>query len=195
MLIRTVTVTILLLLTLSETAFAGPKQEILTALKNREAMIKDILGPEEQEYTDEQREELRVVINEMMDYGEMARFALDDMFHDLEPAEQEEFTRLFSRIISNQSVKDPGIYRAEVIYEEISVNDDRALVTTTIILNNRRIPVLYRMIHEQDKWFIADMSVDHAWTAESYRRSFQNIIRRRGYEALVESLRRRVEEG
>ncbi|TVQ70272.1 MAG: ABC transporter substrate-binding protein [Balneolaceae bacterium] len=177
-------------------AFANPakEQEIRTILEERDNQIKELLGPEGTEYTDEQREKLRSIVNDMMDYREMAKYALADKFDELDREEQDEFVDLFSRIIRDHSLQQLDIYRAEVIYEDITVDGDDAKVTTTAIHNNNRIPVLYRMLNRDGEWVITDMSIDHAWTAESYRRSFQNIIRRRGYDALIDNLRRRAEQ-
>jgi len=177
-------------------AIASPakEQEIRTILEERDNQIKELLGPEGTEYTDEQRKQLRSIVNDMMDYREMAKYALADKFDELSREEQDEFVDLFSRIIRDQSLQQLDIYRAEVIYEEITVDGDDAKVTTTAIHNDNRIPVLYRMLHRDGEWVITDMSIDHAWTAESYRRSFQNIIRRRGYDALIDNLRRRADQ-
>ena len=176
-------------------AFAdtAKEQEIRTILEERDNQIKELLGPEGTEYTDEQREQLRSIVNDMMDYREMAKYALADKFDELSREEQDEFVDLFSRIIRDQSLQQLEIYRAEVIYEDITVDGDHAKVTTTAIHNENRIPVLYRMLHRDGDWVITDMSIDNAWTAESYRRSFQNIIRRRGYDALIDNLRRRAD--
>ncbi len=177
-------------------AFANPakEQEIRTILEERDNQIKELLGPEGAEYTDEQREQLRNIVNDMMDYREMAKYALAEKFDELSKEEQDEFVDLFSRIIRDQSLQQLDIYRAEVIYEDITVDGDHAKVTTTAIHNDSRIPVLYRMLNRDGEWVITDMSIDHAWTAESYRRSFQNIIRRRGYDALIDNLRRRADK-
>lgn len=172
----------------------GTEQKIQSILEERDQQIKELLGPEGTDYTDAQRDRLRNIVNDMMDYREMARFALADTFDELEPEEQEEFVGLFSQIIRDQSLRQLNIYRAEVIYEDIEVSDDSATVTTTAILEDNRIPVLYRMKQKEDEWVITDMSIDDAWTAESYRRSFRNIIRRRGFEALLKSLRKKVEK-
>ena len=176
-------------------AFAdtAKEQEIRTILEERDNQIKELLGPEGTEYTDEQREQLRSIVNDMMDYREMAKYALADKFDELSREEQDEFVDLFSRIIRDQSLQQLDIYRAEVIYEDITVDGGHAKVTTTAIHNENRIPVLYRMLHRDGDWVITDMSIDNAWTAESYRRSFQNIIRRRGYDALIDNLRRRAD--
>lgn len=175
-------------------SFTNDKEEIRSILEERDQEIKELIGPEDTEYTEEQRDQLREIINNMMDFREIARFALADKYNELNPNEQEEFTELFSKIIRDQSLKQLDIYRAEVIYDDIQVTNGLALVSTTAILKDTRIPVNYRMQKKDGEWVFTDMSVDNAWTAESYRRSFQNIIRRRGYEALIQNLRKRASQ-
>jgi phospholipid transport system substrate-binding protein len=172
----------------------GKESEIRAILEARDQKIKELVGPADTELSESRREELRVIINDMMDFREIARFALADKFDELEKEEQKEFIDLFSRIIRDQSLQQLDIYRAEIIYENIEVHEDEAIVTTTAILEETRIPVNYRMLFRNGEWVFTDMSIDDAWTGESYRRSFQNIIRRRGYDALIENLRKRAEQ-
>lgn len=179
---------------MADPASIEKEQEIRSILEERDRQIKELLGPKGMDYTDEQRSELRDIINDVIDYREMAKVALDEKFQELSSEEQEEFVDLFSTIIRDQSLQQMDIYRAEVIYEDIEVDGNEAKVTTTAILDNRRIPVLYKLKYKDEEWSITDMSIDDAWTAESYKRSFQNIIRRRGYDALITSLRKRAEE-
>lgn len=169
------------------------KNEIQTILEERDREIKDVLGPKGQEYTDEQRDKLKGLINDIVDYPSMARQALDEKYDELNPEEQERFIELFAEVIRQQSMEQLEIYRAEITYEEIVVNNGEALVHTISVLDNRRIPVKYKMTRKNGEWVIADISVDNVWTAESYQRSFSNILRRHGFDRLMESLERRAE--
>ncbi len=178
----------------STLAKTDKEQEIRTILENRDSQIKQLLGPEGTDHTEDQREELRDIINNMIDYRKMAQHALGDKYQELGEEEQNEFVDLFSSIIRDQSLQQLDIYRAEVIYDEITVEGTDAMVKTTAILGDKRIPVHYRLVDSDGEWVITDLSIDEAWTAESYRRSFQNIIRRRGYDALINNLRKRAEQ-
>ncbi|MGA1465768.1 MAG: ABC transporter substrate-binding protein, partial [Balneolaceae bacterium] len=46
--------------------------------------------------------------------------------------------------------------------------------------------------YRANEWHILDMSVDGVSSVESYRRQFQSIIRKRGFEPLLSSLRKRA---
>jgi phospholipid transport system substrate-binding protein len=169
------------------------KDDIKSFLQERDREIKALVGPKGTAHTDEQRENLKDIINDVMDYASMAEYALQSTFDELTPEQRREFIDIFSTIVRDQSLNSLDIYRADVEYREIEVNESTATVETVAILENVRTPVTYELKQRGENWVITDMSIDNVSTAESYRRSFQNIIRRRGYDALLTSLKRRAE--
>lgn len=182
---------------LSITGFASANDQALiedakNMLKSRDAEIKQLLGPKGNEFTDDQRETLKDIINGVIDYAAMAEYALDATWKTLTPEQRQEFVEIFSTIVRDQSLNSLDIYRAEVAYDTFEVNGSRITARTIATLDNVRTPVIYEMVKKNGKWMVEDMSVDNVSTAESYKRSFQNIIRRRGYDALLENLRRRA---
>lgn len=193
--------TTLLLLICIPDMFAGMKdlpgepqggKEIRELLESRDKEIKDLLGPEGTEYTDEQREKLKKIINGIIDFEAMASYALGDTYQKINSEQREEFVSLFSSIVRDQSLNRLDIYRAEVTYEEIRVANDTARVHTIARLEDVRTPVSYQMRKKESGWVITDMVIDEVSTKESYYRQFQNIIRQRGFDPLLESLRRRA---
>jgi phospholipid transport system substrate-binding protein len=161
-------------------------------MERRDRQIKTLLGPSGSTYTESQREQLKEIINGIMDYDAMARIALQESYTAATPAQRTEFVKLFSQVIRDQSLAKLDVYRAQVVYEKITSDGQKAKVETTAILNNVRTPVWYALEKRGTGWVITDMAVDNVSTAESYRRSFQNVIRRRGFDGLLENLRRRA---
>ncbi|MEX2574609.1 MAG: ABC transporter substrate-binding protein [Balneolaceae bacterium] len=168
------------------------EQEIRELLEERDNEIKELMGPEGTEYTPEQRDQLRAIINDIIDFRSMAANALGDMYDEISEEDREEFVSLFSTVVRDQSLNRLDIYRAEVSYENLEVEDDRAEVNTIARLENVRTPVDYTMVREGSEWLITDMIIDEVSTVESYNRQFQSIIRQRGFDALLDSLRRRA---
>lgn len=166
--------------------------EIQKLMDLRDKQIKELVGPEGTEHTDAQREKLKDIINGIIDYDAMARIALQETYNTITEAQRTEFVELFSTIIRNQSLNKLDIYRAQVAYNDIKVTGSKATVITTATLDNVRTPVSYEMEKRGADWFITDMAIDNVSTAESYRRSFQNVIRRRGFDALMETVRKRA---
>jgi phospholipid transport system substrate-binding protein len=161
-------------------------------LEARDSQIKSILGPEGSEYTEEQRDTLKSIINGVIDFEAMSRIALEETFHTISEEQRVEFVDLFSSIIRDNSLTKLDIYRATITYKSISIDDDQALVQTMAELDEVRTPVDYKMKWQRNEWVISDMSIDDVYTAESYNRQFQRIIVRRGFDALMESLRKRA---
>jgi len=161
-------------------------------LEERDVEIKSILGPEGSEYTNEQRETLKAIINGVIDFEAMSKTALDETFETISDESRIEFVDLFSSIIRDNSLTKLDIYRATVTYNEVTIDGDEALVQTMAELDEVRTPVEYKMKLKEGNWVIQDMSIDDVYTAESYNRQFQRIIARRGFDALMESLRRRA---
>lgn len=161
-------------------------------LEARDTQIKSILGLEGSEYTEDQRDTLKSIINGVIDFEAMSRVALEDTFDTISEEQRVEFVDLFSSIIRDNSLTKLEIYRATITYKSISIDEDEALVQTLAELDEVRTPVDYKMKWQGNEWVISDMSIDDVYTAESYNRQFQRIIARRGFDALMESLRKRA---
>ena len=167
-------------------------EEIKAMLNERDAEIKELLGPSGSEYTQEQRDELKNIINDVIYYRAMAQFALGRTYDEISNEQREEFVSLFATIIRDNSLNRLDIYRAEVSYTSIRVDGDQAFVATIAELDDVRTTVDYQMRSIDGNWMITDMTIDSVSTAESYNRQFQSIIRQRGFDALLQSLRRRA---
>jgi phospholipid transport system substrate-binding protein len=174
-------------------AFAQTEADAIQAmLEERDQEIKELLGPKGTDYTQEQRDRLKDIINDVINYQSMAEHALGDTYDEISEEEREEFVSLFSTIIRDNSLNRLDIYRAEVTYNSIDVNQDSAYVATTAQLEDVRTSVDYNLQEFDGTWMITDMTIDAVSTADSYNRQFQSIIRQRGFDALMDSLRRRA---
>ncbi len=162
-------------------------------MEERDEQIKELMGPEGTEYTESQRTQLKEIINGIIDFEAMSREALGDTYDTLSVENRTEFVDLFSTIVRDQSLNKLDIYRAKVTYQSIEVEGDKARVETLAELDNVRTPVNYEMEFEGDEWVITDMEIDDVSTASSYNRQFQRIINKKGFDSLMESLRKRAD--
>lgn len=178
---------------LSVSVFAQDgSEEIKQMLESRDNEIKELLGPSGNDFSQDQRDRLKDIINGVIYYPAMAEVALGDTYTEIDEETREEFVDLFATMIRDNSLNRLDIYRADVVYNDISVDGDSADVNTTAQLDDVRTSVDYKMEIINDEWRITDMSIDDVSTAESYNRQFESIIRKRGFDALLESLRRRA---
>jgi phospholipid transport system substrate-binding protein len=168
-------------------------EEVRELMESRDFQIKQLLGAEGSEYLSNQRDELKDIVNGILDFTEMAKTALEVTYDTISVEDKTEFVQLFSSIIRDQSLANLDIYRASVSYERIDGTTDSMYVETLAEWDNIRTPVHYIMSKNSGEWRIEDMSIDDVFTAESYNRQFQRIIRSRGFDYLMSTLRKRAE--
>lgn len=174
------------------TLYQSEADEIRQMLESRDQEVKELLGPEGTEYSQDQRDRLKDMINNVIHYRSMAQYALGDTYNEISDEDREEFVSLFSTIIRDNSLNSLDIYRADVTYNDIVVDGNRAEVNTLAELEDVRTNVDYDLKLIDGEWMITDMTIDSVSTAESYNRQFQSIIRQRGFDALLQSLQRRA---
>lgn len=168
--------------------------EIRTMLEERDREIKQILGGREADFTDEQFERLKSLINGVIDFRAMGQKALGPHWEDLSTEQRDEFVEVFQNVVRLQSMSDLEVYNSEVSIDRIDVEGDSAFVRTTTTYRGSSAPVDYALREQGGEWFAEDIIVDRVSTAESYERSFRNVIRRHGFDRLMEVLEDRRAE-
>jgi len=165
----------------------SPSDEIRALLEERDADIKRLLDSAGAE--DERRSRLMNVVNGIIDFDAMGREALGTHWDGLTPTQRSEFVSVFSDIVRRQSVADLDVYRSTVRYDKIAVSGSTALVETVTTYREADTPVVYEMHVSDGSWMITDIVLHEVSTAEGYARSFQSLIRKRGFDTLMEKLR------
>ena len=172
---------------------ADESAAIRSMLLERESSIKDILG-DDTELSDGQMDALRSAVNDMFDFNAMGREALGRHWNELSSDQQQEFVDTFAGIVRHQSLADVDIYRAQVNYETITVDGNSAHVITTTTYKDVPTRVEYMLQRSDSDWRATDGILDEVSTVEGYSRSFQSYIRKRGFDALMANLTKRLEQ-
>ena len=167
------------------------RQEIRQMLDERDREIKAILGTRDT-FTDAQREKLKVLINDVIDFEAMGKTALGPHWNAITPAQQKEFVEVFGDVVRAQSLSNLDIYRSDVEYDDIDVSGSRATVATTATHGETRIQVSYDLMKQGGEWYVTDIILDGTSTAQGYANSFQRVFARHGFDRLMESLRARA---
>ena len=168
-------------------------ESIRTMLEERDTEIKSILNGSESDFTSAQREELMTLINGFIDFRAMGQHALGPFWSDLTEEQRSEFVDVFQGVVRQQSLSDLEAYNSEVTYDRIDVEEDSAFVRTTTRYQGNDTPVDYVLHRRDSTWLATDIILDEVSTAEGYARSFQNVMRKRGFDTLMNSLRARLE--
>ena len=161
-------------------------------LQARDQEIKEILGGQE-EFTDAQLEELKTQINGLIDFRAMSELVLGSAWDDLSAPQQREFVDVFSKIVRSHSLSNMAVYRSDVSITSIDVVGDSAYVVSKTIYQDTPVDVEYTLGYQPDGgWRIHDIILDEVSTAEGYARSFRTVIRQRGFDTLMNSLRNKL---
>ena len=177
---------------ISEAPAQDKEKEVRQTLEQRDQEIKKLLGTKTT-FTSEQREQLKTVINDGINFEAMGRIALGEFWAKLTAAQRKEFVDVFSEIVRNQSLSNLDVYRAKVTYKDVTVKGNAATVLTTTVYKNVPTEVSYVLGFTGGKWRVEDIVLDDVSTAEGYARSFQTVIRKKGFDSLMTSLRKKLE--
>lgn len=170
------------------------RQEIRQMLDQRDRDLKQAIKPllnDPKAATAAQRQRVEDLVNGVISFEEMARQALGPFWKDLPPAQRQEFVAVFTDIVRAQSLADLEIYNAKVTYETITVVGDSAYVRTTTVYQDKPAKVEYYLGRHGGAWYVHNLVLDDVGTVEGYARSFQGVVRKRGFEALMTSLRKK----
>lgn len=188
---HTLLLTVALILIAGPAFAQDPAVEIRQMLSDRDAEIKKLLGPAGSAVSEATRETLRDVINGLIDFETMGKDALGPFWDDLTADQRTRFVTVFADIVKGQSLADLDPYRASVSYESVSVDGTEAKVVTRTVFDEVPMAVIYTLALRDNSWMATDIVLDEVSTVDGYSRSFQSMIRRRGFDTLMERLEKR----
>lgn len=178
----------------TRTALAQDESAAVRALlQERDREIKEVLGDKDT-FTQAQRDRLKDVVNAGIDFRAMGRTALGPFWKDLTADQKNEFVDVFSAIVRNQSLSNLSVYRTKVTYKDVTVEGDSAFAVTSTVYKDVPTDVSYALGRVDGEWRVHDIIIDDVSTAEGYARSFQTVVRKRGFDALMQSLRKKLEQ-
>lgn len=147
--------------------------------------------------TERRRAEMRRIGADLFDFDEVARLALSRNWAARTPEERAEFVRLFTQLLERTYLAKIESYSGEkIVYLADSVDGIYATVRSKVISGARHTetPLDYRLYLKDGQWRVFDVRIDGVSFVSTYRSEFNRIIQSSSYEALVEMLRKRVDD-
>ena len=138
------------------------------------------------------QEVARSLINDQIDFEKMGRLSLGRYYEDISAQQRQDFIEVFGEIVRSQSLGDLSVYEAPVTIGSVVVKDNKASVSTIAEIRGSDVEVLYKLHQKGDKWWLYDIIIDGVGTVEGYSVSFQTYVRKRGFDAFMQSLRKRL---
>lgn len=145
------------------------------------------------------RNEVTEVIRSLLDLDAMGRAALGNHWNDHTDEERQEFLGILRQLVENNYRQNlEGTKNYAVDYEDETRTEHTILVSTTARdSRNRRAPAVeinYTVRSHADRFVVVDITTDGVSMVRNYRSQFSRIIRRDGWDTLIERMRARLSE-
>ena len=141
------------------------------------------------------RQKLREVMDTFVDFRELSKRTLPGTWDKLKPEEKKEFVAEFKKMIQRSYLKKfHADQKFTIEYNtktKFNKKDRTAYVSTTIKAGKSEAKVDYSFYKNKGKWWAYDVIIDDISMMKKYRRQFVRIIRKSGFEVLLNKIKRR----
>lgn len=142
------------------------------------------------------RQKLEELVARRFDYMEMSKRTLAAHWSKLTTEQRTEFVDLFKGFLSDRYGGKIQDYSGEQIrYLSERREGSYAEVRTKLVSSKTEIPMDYRLINKEGRWYAYDIVVDGISLVKNYRSQFEKILRSGSYEELTARLRNRTVGG
>lgn len=141
-----------------------------------------------------QREEIRRIVDDFVDWREISRRVLGVHWRRLSPAQRREFTEAFRDFAVRPNMDKLTEYSGERIeYTGERVYGRYARVTLRVTTRNGEvIRAEVRLLRKDGRWGMYDLLIEGVSMVNNYRVQVNDILLRSSFEELIQRLRRRA---
>jgi len=141
------------------------------------------------------REKIGKVIGNRFDFRAMSQRTLATNWKKASTEQKKEFIALFSKLIENTYIGRVEAYTDEKVdYPGEKVKGKKAVVETLILTATADIPVNYKVYLKNDKWWVYDVVIEGISLISNYRSSYQEIVKKDGFEGLIAKMKAKIKE-
>lgn len=178
----------------SVTAYAGPATD---AVRDKsDAVLKLLKDPalKGEAGLKAKREKMRALSMQMFDFVEMSKRTLGLNWNKLNADQRQEFVELFKALLEDTYAEKISAYTDEKITftKEVVLSEKTVEVQSVIFWKGTDVPVNYRMLNKDGRWWVYDVLIEGVSLVTNYRTQFREILGNNPPEYLLETLRKKV---
>ena len=180
-----------MLATFSVIALFGlaPTDSATAALKSRDAEVRAALPAQAGEMSPALRLKVEGILTRAIDLETMAKDSLGKTWVAQPKVKRDKFIAAFHNRLKQATRGQLNSYRqAKTEFKPEVENEGRVTVPTVLTADGESTDVAYVMKKEGSSWKIVDIVTDDVSTVENYRSSFNRIVAKEGFDALIERL-------
>ena len=137
---------------------------------------------------------IAVVIDESFDFRSMSQSVLSTHWRRATLEERERFVEFFSQYIEETYRDKIQAYTDQkIVYENETVNGDRAVVDMSIATGTSKIPVSFKLKDNGGDWYAYDVVIEGVSLVNNYRNTFSAIAKNEGMDGLLSDIQRRID--
>lgn len=139
----------------------------------------------------EKRARIRRIADERFAWSEMARRSLGRNWAKLSEGQKQEFVPLFNNLVYQAYMDKVADYKGEkIVYSGEQVNDGYSTVSVVVVTEkNTEIPIAYRMMKDNQRWVVYDVSIEGVSLVNNYRTQFSEFLTNGTIDKLIARLK------
>jgi phospholipid transport system substrate-binding protein len=138
----------------------------------------------------ERRAQIRQIIANRFDFGEMAKRSLGPNWQKVNNDDQREFVELFTELLEKSYADQIESYNGEkIVYGRENVSQDQADVDTKIVTKKgEEISVNYKLRSAAGDWKVYDVIIENISIVNNFRSQFNRILANASFAELLKKL-------
>jgi phospholipid transport system substrate-binding protein len=137
----------------------------------------------------DRRDKVKQIVRKRFDYESMSQVILGKNWRKASKPQREQFITLFRELLEQTYYSAIDSYDNQTIrMGRERVKETRANVQTYIVAANKELAVSYKMRFRNDDWYAYDVTVEGVSLVSNYRTSFNNLVKEKGMDGLLEEL-------
>lgn len=175
-------------------ALAAPPLETIQTQVNRALEVLRDPALKAESARESKEKKIWAIVDGVFDYTELSKRTLAQHRKQFTPDQQEEFTRLFGKLLGSVYMDRITAYQDEkVVFGKVTnLSDQTAEVQSEVVKSSKSIPIHYRMIFENGEWRVYDVVIEGVSLVQNYRSQFREILTNKSPEDLLKILRKKV---
>jgi len=176
-------------------ALAAPPDPV-AVVKKKDSELRAMLQAQRKSPTPERTQQLKVLINSLFDFEELARRAIPSRtWKEASEEQKSRFVAEFRRMVENQSVKQLDAYTSDSSrYESPVINGEKGEVTARVWNKKQMAVLVYKMNYVNGQWRAWDLVIDDLSTMRNYRDQFSKILKEKSFEQLITTIKEKADE-
>jgi phospholipid transport system substrate-binding protein len=176
----------------------------LAELRKSNTTLKKLLAKQPPSWspeTDARNSEVRKVVDQFLDFEELAKRSLSRHWDGLTPKQRTEFVTTLRDLVDRNYLKQihgKPDYDLKFDKEDKKQNNEAevhaTLTTTTSKGKKVNVDLVYQTLFKGGHWVVYDVVTDDQSLLENYRAEFNKIIEKDGYDALLKRMRRKLDQ-